>query len=172
MDKRLLQAVVGLKDIKRKGWAESGVKAPESVADHTCGVALCVLFASLTREDIDRSKALTMALIHDLAEVVVGDITPADKVRKEDKLAREEKALKALFSSLHEYDMYALIAIWKELQEGETEEAKLVLNADVFERTLQAKVYKDRGEKVERFFDAVKLLKGSDFERPLKLFMR
>jgi len=171
MNKILLQAIEGLKAIKRKGWVHCGIERPESVADHTCAVALIVLFMSLRREDIDRSRALTMALIHDLAEFVVGDITPADGITKEDQRSREEKALKMLFSKLHEYDMYGLMALWKELQEGETPEAKLVLEADVFERTVQAKIYKDRKENVDRFFESVAMLQGTDFERPLKEFL-
>jgi putative hydrolase of HD superfamily len=39
--------------------------------------------------DIDRERCLRMALVHDLAECIVGDITPHMGISKEDKHRRE-----------------------------------------------------------------------------------
>ena len=37
---------------------------------------------------IDATHAMKVALVHDVAEAIVGDITPDDPVSKEDKYAR------------------------------------------------------------------------------------
>ncbi|MFW5828030.1 MAG: HD domain-containing protein [Alkalispirochaeta sp.] len=69
-----------LKDVDRTGWVLRGVDDPESVADHSWGTAqLCLLFAAYATFDpdlaeIDPHRAVSMALVHDLAEVEVGDI--------------------------------------------------------------------------------------------------
>jgi putative hydrolases of HD superfamily len=172
MDKELVLAIEKLKEVRRKGWVDSGIPDAESVADHTCSVALCVLFAALERKDIDLKKALTMALIHDLAESVVGDITPYDGISKKDKLAKEEKALKVLLVSLSKENQKVLLDYWKELELGKSPEAKLVLQADVFDRVIQANIYRNKGEDVDRFFHAVNELRGSDFEKLLQLVLR
>jgi putative hydrolases of HD superfamily len=35
-----------------------------------------------TKDDIDVGKCISMAVVHDLAESIVGDITPADGISK------------------------------------------------------------------------------------------
>ena len=168
MDKDLVMAIEKLKEVKRKGWVDSGIQDAESVADHICAVALCVLFASLERKDIDMRKALTMALIHDLAESIVGDITPYDGIPRKDKTQREAKAMKELLSSLPKKRQSELLALWNELEVGKSPEARLVLEADTFERMVQARIYKSKGHNVDRFFDAVGRSKGKYFYELLK----
>lgn len=172
MDRKIIDAIEKLKDVKRKGWVEAGVKAPESVADHTCSVALIVLFSAIRQEGIDLERALTMALIHDLAESAVGDITPADRVPRRVKQKKERKAFESLLAPLEEDWQKELLMLWEELVEGKTPEARLVLDADIFERTVQAKIYKDRGEDVDRFFKALKELKGTDFHALAKDYFK
>ena len=41
----------------------------------------------------DSGRAVAMALVHDLAEAVVGDITPNDGVSDEEKAAMEREAM-------------------------------------------------------------------------------
>ena len=172
MDKELVLAIEKLKEVRRKGWVDSGVQDAESVADHTCSMALCVLFAALERKDIDLKKALTMALIHDLAESVVGDITPYDGVSKKEKLAKEKKAMIGLLKSISKDNQKLLLDLWNELDAGQSPEAKLVLQADVFDRVIQANIYRNKGEDVDRFFHAVNELRGSYFEKILQLALR
>lgn len=61
---------------------------------------------------IDINKILRMAIVHDLAESLVGDITPHDDVSKEDKNRLEEAAMRKITTPLLEcgqqiYDLWA-----------------------------------------------------------------
>ncbi|PXF23697.1 MAG: phosphohydrolase, partial [Methanobacteriota archaeon] len=67
----LLEALE-LKRLPRSGWLRVGVQDIESVAAHSWGAAWLV--AALCPDGVDRGRALEMAVIHDLAEVRIGDI--------------------------------------------------------------------------------------------------
>jgi putative hydrolase of HD superfamily len=86
--------------------------------------------------EVDRAKAVQMAVIHDLAESQVGDITPLDGVAMEDKHARENAAWTHISESLGSDEQQKL---WQEMEEGVTNEAKFVvleilIQADEYER--------------------------------------
>ncbi|HMV69905.1 MAG TPA: HD domain-containing protein, partial [Myxococcota bacterium] len=93
-----LVACLDLKALPRAGWVRRGVEAPESVAAHSWGVAWLVL--ALAPPEIDRGRALTYAVLHDLAEVRTGDITPHDGVPPAIKAAAEARAIDDLLVSL------------------------------------------------------------------------
>lgn len=92
-----------LKDELRSGWQLREIADPESVAAHTWGTAtLCLLFAD--EAGIDRDRAVSMALVHDLAEARTGDIAtraeegaqsvdPETKERQERDTMREFAAV-------------------------------------------------------------------------------
>ena len=62
-----------LKDEVRSGWVLRGVRDPESVADHSWSTAyLCMLYAE--EAGVDRARAAQMAVVHDLAEAITGDV--------------------------------------------------------------------------------------------------
>lgn len=66
----------------------------ESIAEHVYGT--CILAISLDSEfecHIDLNKVIKMLVIHELGEVVIGDITPFDNVSKEEKLRIEHEAV-------------------------------------------------------------------------------
>ena len=50
--------------------------------------------------EYDQSRLVKMAIVHDLAEAIVGDIAPSDNVSKEDKHAREAAALSQIVDML------------------------------------------------------------------------
>ncbi|CAE7170861.1 unnamed protein product [Rhizoctonia solani] len=77
-----------LKTQKRTGWIKAKIPGPESIADHMHRMsilALCTSDASL-----DVSKCVMMAVVHDLAEAVVGDIAPWEGISKAEKAQREQ----------------------------------------------------------------------------------
>ena len=140
-----------LKRIPRSGWVEAGVRQPESVADHTFRTTiLCMIYSSL--EGLDELKLLRMALIHDLPEAIIGDLTPSRKTAEIE--AKKNTAMNQILSLLPKKQREKYIAIWNEYKKCETKEAKTVRQLEKLEMALQAKEYeKARSTKqsLERF---------------------
>ena len=130
----LLIEALSLKHLDREGWKRVGVDRPESVAAHSWNMSLLVML--LAPEDIDKSKAIELAIIHDLAEARVGDITPHDGVSKAEKKARETSAISSMLA-----DRPDLLQLWHEYDEGITPEAKFVHDIDRLDMALQATYY-------------------------------
>lgn len=137
-DRQLLMEALSLKSLPRAGWLRLGKHDPESVGAHSWGVAL----AALVRcpPELDRSKVLAMAILHDLAEARVGDITPYDRIPKEEKQRRERLAI---LSMLHSHPH--LKVIWDEMEAGNSAEAKFVKEMDRLDLGLTAEIYHRQG---------------------------
>lgn len=130
----LLEAVA-LKDVARAGWVRRGVPDAESVAAHSWGVAWLVVV--LCPADLDRERALTYAVLHDLAEVRVGDLTPHDGVSAEDKAQREARALDDLAAALPSHVRHR----WHAYEAKDDPEARFVRQLDRLDMALQAAAY-------------------------------
>lgn len=90
-----LRVVGKLKTLKRTGWVNSGVALPESVADHMYRMAMCSFL--ITDPALDRARLMKLAVVHDLAEALVGDIVPHDvRYTKEQKRVLEEVRARVL----------------------------------------------------------------------------
>lgn len=140
-----------LKTIKRKGWVRHKIKEPESVADHSFRTTLlsCVLAEDFK---LKREKVIIMSLIHDLAESKVGDLTPFDGVSKEKKHELEMKAISSIFEKFDSENEY--VDIFKEYEDGKTDEAKFVRSIDKLEMMLQTAEYEeDQGIDLKEFWD-------------------
>lgn len=146
-----LRVVGRLKRVQRAGWVLCGVPAPESVADHMYRMSImCLALAPARRE-----RVMKMALVHDLAEAVVGDITPHDGVSASDKQARERAALKKILAPVGEGLREEIAGLWEEYEKGESEDAVLVKDVDKFEMVLQADEYEEAdGRDLQQFFDS------------------
>lgn len=129
---------LGLKALPRAGWVQRGVPQPESVAAHSWGVAWLVL--TLLPPELSRERALTYAVLHDLPEVRVGDLTPADGVPAHDKAAREAAAMQAMCARQPH-----LIAAWSAYEAQGDPEARFVRELDRLDMALQALVYAQAG---------------------------
>ena len=139
-----------LKELKRTGWVESGVPDPESVADHSYRVALLAMAIS-DHEGLDSQKTMRMALLHDLAESTVGDLTPRQKQRPQEKL--ESVAMMKILATLPEKVSQLYCQVWDEYQRNETPEARLVHSSDKIEMLIQAKEYEEKGIKLDQFWE-------------------
>ena len=129
-----------LKQLPREGWVRSGINNPESVASHSWGIAW--LAAILCPEGIDRGKAVTIAIIHDVAEVRIGDITPVDGVDPRIKREMEEKEITDILSKLE--DDGDLLELWLDYEEGRTPEGRFVKACDKLDMALQASFYSEK----------------------------
>lgn len=135
-----------LKDELRTGWVLRNVESPESVAAHTWGTAtLCLLYAE--RAGIDREKAVTMALVHDLAEARTGDIpTRAEEGRTTVSDAEKEAAEReALTDMLDPFEKCDVPSLWEEYEARDAPTARFVKDMDLIDNCLQALKYEREG---------------------------
>jgi putative hydrolase of HD superfamily len=136
---------IQLKQTARTGWGQRGVPDAESVADHSFGVAFAVVvLAPQLDQPLDLAKALAMAVLHDLPEALTSDIpSPAWRLMPEGvKRHTEERAMRLIAGGVDGGE--ALLALWQELKEGRTIEARLVNDADKIDLYLQALVYEQQ----------------------------
>jgi putative hydrolase of HD superfamily len=87
-----------------------------------------------------------MALVHDMAESLVGDITPVDGVNKKEKSRREETTMDYLCSTLlGKVDGGVagddIKALWREYEDAKTPESIFVHDVDKVELLLQMLEY-------------------------------
>lgn len=153
---KVLSAAGRLKQIPRTGWmSKAGVVDAESVADHSFRVSLAAMILSDLLK-LDTLKAVRIALIHDLAESYIGDLTPEQLKEGVDKPSMEEEAMLRILKDLPEEIQPPYLEAWREWVEGASGEARLVREVDAFETALQAEEYAHSG------FDQSKL---SEFKR-------
>ncbi|XP_033726497.1 HD domain-containing protein 2-like [Pecten maximus] len=145
-----------LKRVKRTGWVLKNVTDPESVSDHMYRMAM-LSFVVDPKTGINKDRCIKMSLVHDMAESIVGDITPADNVSKEEKFIREEKAMEHITSLVSEDVSQEIISLWKEYESQSTKEARFVKDLDKFEMILQAMEYEQQDKRpkaLQEFFDS------------------
>lgn len=143
-DRETLGWAAGLRDVDRAGWKRVGIDRPESVAEHTFGVALACLL--LAPPELDRAKLLAMALLHDLAEIDVGDLTPYDGVPRDEKKRLESQAIERRLA--HRPD---LVALFHEAEEGTSPEAAFLAHADKLDMGVMAERYRALGYDTSEF---------------------
>ena len=142
-----------LKTLPRTGWVESGVEAPESVADHSYRTVLTAMVLSDV-EGLDTCRVMRMALLHDLAEAEMGDITPM--MKQENHLEQENQTMKRILSRFDEPLRQLYWEAWLEYQRRESPESVLVHDADKIDMVLQAYEYQQRSpnSRLDRFWHA------------------
>lgn len=141
-----------LKEIKRQGWIDQVIKFRkiENIADHVFGVAfLSVLMSNF--KSLDEEKTIKMAILHDLAESIVGDITPRNGISDIEKFNKEKNAM----LHLNKLSRMEILAPWLEFEKGNGEEARFVRQLDKLEMLLQAVIYQAGNDpaKLDAFWD-------------------
>jgi putative hydrolases of HD superfamily len=148
--------IIQLKQLYRQGWIQRGIDPAscETVAEHTFGNAMLCLMLLPRHPDLDALRVLMMALVHDVGEAYVGDITPNDNIPAEVKKAREAAAIDKILGKLPHGEL--LIEVWQESELQETAEAQFVKQIDRLEFAMQASVYEHQGKiDGEEFYDKV-----------------
>lgn len=109
---------------------------------------------------INIDRCTRMALIHDMAESLVGDITPVDPIDKSEKSRRELETMQYIANHLlgsvpngGKEAGRAMLAVWQEYEDGVTEESKFVHDVDKLELLIQMVEYERRPDSVERQLD-------------------
>ena len=132
----------------RSGWDQNhwNIKSDriESVAEHVYGTS--ILAISLNSQfdlGVDMEKVLKMIAIHEIGEVLIGDITPFDNITPKQKEEMEHKAMRDVLGDLCEKD--ELFDLLLEFDEHKTKEGRFAYLCDKIEADIQAKVYQDKG---------------------------
>nr|XP_019947402.1 PREDICTED: HD domain-containing protein 2 [Paralichthys olivaceus] len=144
-----------LKRVPRTGWVYKEVKKPESVSDHMYRMAMMSL--TITDPTVDKDRCIKLALVHDMAECIVGDIAPSDNVSKAEKHRREEEAMRHLSGLLPEGLKQEIYGLWEEYETQSSAEARLVKQFDILEMILQAHEYEElegAPGRLQEFFDS------------------
>lgn len=124
----------------------------ESISDHMYRMSIISMFAppSLATR-LDLNKCIKMCLIHDMAELLVGDITPVDGVAKSEKSRRESLTMDFLTKNLFGNKDDAAVGkeirdIWNEYEESKTLDSHYVHDVDKMELLLQMMEYERRAQ--------------------------
>lgn len=143
--------VLRLKDVTRQGWVNAGVPSPESVAAHSWGMAILAL--RLCPPELDLNKVLALCLVHDLPEVLVGDLTPQDD--RSTKAQDERAAMSKLAPQW--------LDLFEEYEANTTPEAVFARRLDKLDMALQAGLYAERtGLNLDMFVESARKTLGDD----------
>lgn len=135
-----------LKTTKREGWRRFNIMDGESIGDHMYRMALISFHCP---PHLDRARCINMALIHDMAETLVGDITPVDNIPKVEKNRREADTMDFLCAGLlgrvgGGAKGREMREIWQEYEDSQTPESHFVHDVDKLELLLQMMEYERR----------------------------
>ena len=132
----------------RSGWDKShwnvSKERVESIAEHVYGT--CILALNIDSEfktDLDINKVIKMLVLHELGEVIIGDITPFDNITPEEKMKKEHEAMREVIGDLVNQEEF--LSLLFEFDEKKTKEAIFAHHCDKLEADIQAKVYQDMG---------------------------
>jgi len=174
MIENFFKKVLELKNVPRQGWKEKlEIDNLESVADHSYSTTVMSMILS-DMEGLDSEKIIRMALLHDLAESIIGDITP-NNITKDEKIRKENIAMKQILKNLPDKIAEPYFEIWNEYQKNSSQESRLLHDIDKLEMAFQAKFYQNKGipkEKLQTFFNtAKKEIKSKNLRNILSNFM-
>lgn len=137
-----------LKNKVRSGWDRNhwNVKTerPERISEHVVGtMGLAIAMQTQFGYDIDLDKVLKMLAIHEIGEILIGDITPFDGITPLEKQKMEHQAMSDVLGNLT--DKQDLLDLLFEFDKRESNEARFAYFCDKMEADLQSKLYQDRG---------------------------
>ena len=121
-----------LKDTTRHCYTSGG--RHESVAEHSWRAALMAYFMKDEFPEADMDKVIRMLLIHDLGECFTGDIPVFSKNASDEK--KEEELLNNWVSSLPEPYAAEMTALYREMEEKKTLEARIYKCIDGLEAVI------------------------------------
>lgn len=154
----------------RTGWLERNVvpHPPESIASHMWRMSLiCMLCPAGTTggpgvvgdeatRPLNRDRMMRMALVHDVGETIIGDVSPAMKVPKQVKVDAELHAIQNVLAPLLPAANRAeLVELFQEFEAGSTPEARFVRDVDILDMIIQALDYQaTTATSLDTFFDS------------------
>lgn len=125
-----------LKNTMRQCWSSTGKQ--ESTAEHTWRLCLMVMLFEKYLPTLDTLKLMKMCLIHDIAEIVDGDI-PAI-IHVPNKSQKERKNLILLTKDLPTHLKEEILTLWDDYENIGSLEAKVSKALDKLETLMQHNV--------------------------------
>ncbi|MCY0970840.1 HD domain-containing protein [Chryseobacterium wangxinyae] len=139
----LLKQISFIKEIDKLKYIQRKTKLfdsnrHENDAEHSWHLAMMtIVLGEHADQPIDVLKVLKMVLIHDIVEIDAGDTFIYDTLKNHVNTEEELKAANRIFGLLPKPQADEFIAIWKEFEDGLTEEAKFAKAMDRFQPLLQ-----------------------------------
>ena len=134
-----------LKSVIRTGWKDWHVNAEriESVAEHIYGVQmLAIAIQSEYQYNIDLNKVIMMLAVHELEEILIGDLTQF-QISKAEKIIIGHKAVEDVLGDLLYKDEIKNLIL--EFDERKSSEALFAHYCDKLECDLQSRIYDEKG---------------------------
>lgn len=136
-----VQIIRLLKTQKRTGWVDRKIPEhkAETISDHMYRMSIIAMM--VPNRDINLDKCVKIALIHDIAESLVGDITPFGGVPKQEKHRRELATIQYLATIITPYNAQfakEMVELWLDYEEIRCIEARYVKDIDKYEMIQQA----------------------------------
>jgi len=130
-----LRAAERLKTVLRSGWTSAGQR--ESVAEHTWRLCLMAFVLTDRYPTVDFAKLIKICIIHDLGEVLGGDIPAPEQEVGGGKAPQERADLLELVQPLPAYLQQQIMDLWDEYEAAASPEAKLAKALDKLETIMQ-----------------------------------
>jgi putative hydrolase of HD superfamily len=129
--------------VPRSGYLLRGVAEPESVTEHCWHVLFLVWTLGARIDGIDLFRAVEIALVHDLAELRIGDLprTSSHYFPEGAKKTAEAAAMADILAPLPA----RAFQLYEEYQQGKTPEALLVKACDKLQLMIKVAVYERWG---------------------------
>lgn len=143
-DLELLFEIGSLRNVQR-GWRQHLGMDCANILDHSMRVIWIALMIARMEGVKNEEKIIKMALVHDIPETRVSDLSYIPKVYV---TADEDTAAKEIFDNTSFGDFYT--EILKEFEERQTIEAKIVKDADNLDVEVELKELEERGSKLPK----------------------
>ncbi len=167
---KLLKQISFIKEIDKLKYIQRKTKLfnsdrRENDAEHSWHLAMMtIVLAEHSDQPIDVLKVLKMVLIHDIVEIDAGDTFIYDSTKNHTNTDEELIAAKRIFGLLPIEQEEEFIAIWKEFEDGITDDAKFAKSMDRFEPLLQntsnnGGTWKEFNVPYQKVYDKKKIIK-------------
>ncbi|TID29334.1 hypothetical protein CANINC_002017 [Pichia inconspicua] len=168
------QLISLLKQQRRTGWINMGIPDPESISDHMYRMSIMTMVLDETQwpkdQQPNKSKCIEIALVHDMAESLVGDIVPHDaNIDKIEKSKREYKAILYICDIINNYSTDSankIKELWIDYELQRNLEATIVKDIDKFELLCQTFEYERLHNcKLEEFYSCRNVIKNIEIQK-------
>ena len=122
-----------LKCNTRHSWTSTN--RHESVAEHSWRLSLMAYFIQDEFPEADINKVILMCIFHDLGEAITGDIPAFNKTKTDEEI--EDKEITQLINTLPVGYREKLLALFQEMNELQTLEARIYKALDKMETLVQ-----------------------------------